>query len=341
MQYLRWARTDAKYTGPETKVGIEIESEAMLAYSAQDVISSAGVGMTFTAKEDGSLRNFGIEYVSEPLVYSKAKQETTKLLKKLREVPTIINPCPRAGVHVHVNVRDLSIPEIWTMACAYWLVEDPLVTWCGPSRVGNNFCLRLKDATRILGTAVNAVRNDFSNLSIQTSFGCFSPGGFKYAALNLATVYSLGTLEFRALDGTLDDVRINHWIDQVVKFKALALEFGTPEKLFSWLDNELDKKKVYEKILTPYFYSQLDIAKMCDTIYTSASFPLSIAYACPDWDQYNKALYNKYMGEKPDTPPANLDDDFDNMLRVLVDGPIQDNNAQPVVWEEHDEEEVA
>lgn len=276
--------------------GVEIETESKVPYFERDVCA----GTVFDAKHDGSLRNFGIEYVTNG-AYGKdvAKKNISTIIDRLLKIEGIDNGCPRAGTHVHSNVRDLTTSQVWTMACIYWAIEAPLTEWCGKSRVGNNFCLRLKDATRLVGMSVNAIRNEaigkpqFDNL-----FATYRADSCKYSGLNLATVYKFGTLEFRSLDSVLDDKRIGNWIDQIDHMRSLAIEFGNPHAFFDWVDKNDDKKTLYKKLLTPYFFDVINVDKAFEYFYTELTYPLSIAYACGDWAKLEQGIAERFDAKK-------------------------------------------
>lgn len=275
-------------------VGIEIETESTTPYDVATVLRKVPSLHVWRAEQDGSLRNFGMEYISVPLDYKAAKESVKVLLDTLHDsAPSLMHWCPRAGVHVHMNVRDLTNSEIWTAACIYWTIEHHLTNWCGDSRVGNNFCLRLKDATRLVGSAISAVQS-VARVSSPSSpeWRLFTPASHKYAGLNLATVQTLGTLEFRALDGTTDHVRINHWIDQVIRVRELAMEFGNPHAFFEWLDKQEDPKALAAKLLTPFMISTIqNLDVWYKQILLDIPLPLSVAYACSNWKRYEEKMF--------------------------------------------------
>lgn len=313
-QAIRWP------TGPRVSgalFGIEIETEATNPYDTTLFFSKYRGLTKWTATADGSLRNFGIEYVSTPLDQTNAKKEVTDLLTCLREfAPGVMPWCPRAGVHVHMNVRDMTSSEIWTAACIYWTIEHYLTEWCGESRVCNNFCLRLKDATRLVGSAISGIQSITRTSTPRVSeWRSFGPNTHKYAGLNLATVNSLGTLEFRALDGTTDPVRINHWIDQVAKIRELAIEFGNPHRFFEWLDTQTSSMTIASKLLTTFMYSQIqDHNAWLKQIYLDIPLPLSVAYACNNWDVYSAKVARLSAGNSASQVTA-MYNELENIAR--------------------------
>lgn len=321
-------------------VGIEVETEATIPYSYREVLGSSyhaerkefTLANVWAAKEDGSLRNYGIEYISSPI--KTYKPHVKALVDKLLTVPTLMKECPRAGIHVHVNVTDMTQSNIWTMACIFWTLENALVEWCGESRVGNNFCLRLKDATRVVGASVNAIRSVFVGTE-RDSFVSFHPNTHKYASLNLATVARLGTLEFRSLDGNLDSDRVNNWTEQLLLLRELAFKFEDPHKFFAWLDLQTDKVSIYKELLTPYFYKTLDIDNMYQRLYTDVGLAMTMAFACPDWDAFELGVVEKVTdrGKKFSEEEIGLNQPMENLLmrepamQVIQDDPFLEDEV--------------
>lgn len=314
-----------KYT--DDVYGVEIECESTNHYDVYLILKDI---QSWIVKEDGSLRNIGREFVSNPLSSSEAKKETTLVVNNLLNVQGIIKDCPRAGIHIHHNVQHKTHSQVWTEACLYWTLEPWLMDWCGPTRVGNNFCLRLKDATRLVGHCVSHIRDSYLGLPSYvnaSSFQPFKPSSCKYAGLNLATVGSLGTLEYRGLSGELDPERIGNWIDQISLMSSLANEFRHPQALFEWINNQDSAEVLFSKLLTPYFYKTLNITKMYESLFTNIGLPLTIAFACSDWDKYEtlltKSLENKQVKDiKIDGEPVILIADDNG----LADDAELDNN---------------
>jgi hypothetical protein len=92
----------------------------------------------------------------------------------------------RAGVHVHVNVQSLNIVELYNYMTLYLILEELLVKYCGPTRVGNLFCLRSCDADFLIDRIKWAVRNKrFRNLV---------DDNLRYASMNVKALGNYGSL---------------------------------------------------------------------------------------------------------------------------------------------------
>src|SRR5690606_25615934 len=122
-------------------IGLEIEVEGSLKAIA-DVHAQPKY---WTSKQEGSLRG-GVEYV----LYSPVPMK--ELPDALDEIGKVFEQCPkivrsiRCSTHMHVNVSDLTIQQIYNVIGYYYLIEDILVNTQGPVRKGNLFCLRMSDA---------------------------------------------------------------------------------------------------------------------------------------------------------------------------------------------------
>lgn len=102
------------------------------------------------------------------------------------------------------------------------------MSYCGKDRIGNKFCLRLRDASALISTCIRDFKRTtpFSSLHINT---------VKYAGLNLSAVNRFGSLEFRGMRGTLDDSTIDNWSTAVYKLVENAVKhFKSPAEVLDY-----------------------------------------------------------------------------------------------------------
>ncbi len=157
-------------------------------------------------KPDGSLRNNGIEYVSEVLDNElTAKQWYSGLLAQLNAAEADFNK--RCGVHIHMNFRGTNKGVRQAFLLKYLVVERHLLSLI-PQRRGSNFCLPLLDYDGDLDN----FRKYFSDLEGTRSCHYMS----KYSALNLKPLMTLGTMEFRALPSLSTPELFNQVLDILV-----------------------------------------------------------------------------------------------------------------------------
>ncbi len=168
----------------------------------------------WTVKRDGSLRGFGYEYISnKPLQGEKLYTSVRKLLAH-DDFVKYYDPSHRTSTHVHCNVQSWSQDKLYKVLLTYYLCEPLLTRWGGNQREGNLFCLRLCDAERNLDAVKMVIDENWHKL--HRTFDLY-----KYAALNIASIARLGTIEFRQMRGTNDPELIIKWIqkiDGVIKF---------------------------------------------------------------------------------------------------------------------------
>lgn len=179
-------------------IGVELEIEG-------GVFLDDSPGKYWLAKEDHSLRQ-GIEYVlAKPYHISKLPDLLSDLKAQLARC-TNIEPSIRCSTHVHVSVSDFTVRQVYNAVTAYYLFEEVLVETQPTDRNGNLFCLKMSNADGIR----EGILTSLSNGGFWRHFN--SPGHWKYGALNLATPYRYGSLEFRFLGAITDTVVLGKWV---------------------------------------------------------------------------------------------------------------------------------
>ena len=195
------------------EVGVEIEIESDNTLPNQESIPSY-----WRKTHDGSLRGpDNAEYV---LKKPKTEQETYKAIDILSKILPEINDSVRAGVHVHINVRDLTFLQLWTVISCYYILENLLTDWCGEGRQGNHFCLRASDADVVLQLVTKAVIKDDPRY--------LGTDSIRYAALNFNALSKFGSLEFRQLRTPQDFGKIKTWISILLNIKRNSFLFPNP-----------------------------------------------------------------------------------------------------------------
>ena len=218
-----------------TLFGIEIEMEGQ-------VRVPDGKSANWRQERDGSLRGDGSrEYVSRGAWDKKtAAAEILELYDNILKNKGTINNSMRAGVHIHLNMQDKTMMELFTFVALYYVLEDTLIDMFGTEeRVGNLFCLRLSDASytsEILATAIKS--GAFAQYMTDND-------EIRYSALNLTSLSKYGSVEFRALQTPQDPRQILSWIDIIELILKGSQKFKTPEEVLNHLsadgvDNTLD-----------------------------------------------------------------------------------------------------
>lgn len=199
-------------------VGIEIEIESLTPFPPNDETK-----YYWKMEHDGSLRGeHNIEYVlRHPRERNKAFKALDNLTIKLKNGGTEIVDSIRAGTHIHINVRDLTLLEMWTMVTCWYVLEELLTsTICGKDRVGNHFCLCAQDADAVLFKITSVIRKE--------NFKGLEGDNIRYSALNLCSIFKYGSLEFRAMRTPQNFEKIKLWIDILLSIKENSKLFPNP-----------------------------------------------------------------------------------------------------------------
>ena len=134
----------------------------------------------------------------------------------------------RAGVHVHINVQELNVVQLYTFITAYLCYEDALVKWCGPEREGNLFCLRARDAEFLLDFIIKSIKTGKMDKHLNHD-------DLRYASINLKSIFTYGSLEFRAMRSDGDFDGLSRWIKMLYALKTNSIKFANPAELINGL----------------------------------------------------------------------------------------------------------
>lgn len=241
------ANKDAYQKTPEEAfVAVEWENEYTGGTDVEDIPEIFG----WNFHEEGSLRFYGIEYVSDGPVPLEKVPQHLKVLQKCLETSFALSAFTssiRTSVHVHFDVSLMTILNVVNFAAVYWLVEDFLSDFCGEARKGNLFCLRSRDAESV-----------YYSLASALSIHCWPEAdifqnSMRYASVNLSAVRKFGSLEFRLMRGTTSFGDIQLWIDALEEVRQFSLKFKDPLQLRKYLfDNPA------EDLLRAVFVNTLD-----------------------------------------------------------------------------------
>lgn len=192
------------------EVGVEIEMEG----------ENLPIGTPITGwkvEADGSLRGNSCEMVlRRPEPRGEVEARLSALALHMKKAGTRLAETDRCGVHIHVNVQELSIQQTFSFILLYLLFEEPLVHYCGEEREGNLFCLRAKDAGFLLQKLRDCKKS--GNLTP------IANDHFRYASINMAALAKYGSLEFRALKTPYNIMEISDWANMILAIKDYAVK---------------------------------------------------------------------------------------------------------------------
>lgn len=226
-------------------VGIEFEVEK---YSVP--VSSERQAELLDFKSDGSLRGNSREVVTVPV-------NGENIVLAIREYLSLLNPeaetTSRCGLHVHVDMRECTVQQLINVLCTYCIVEDIMFRFCGENRYGNPYCLPLNDTL---------VSNKSTFINLLSSDSNYVSAGIhdttKYSALNILPLQRLGTVEFRAHEGTLDQEKIIEWVNLVLLVVDHGVTFkGTPQNMVDMIC--ASPERLLQNIFKEYFETKVKV----------------------------------------------------------------------------------
>ena len=215
--------------------GIEVEVEGVLVeYSDDEFIDGVSPSAYcsgnvskygWLTKEDGSLRNGGVEFISMP---TNGKHLYHVLDNLFKLIPKNTDFHPRAGIHVHVNCVDMSVAQVRRAILLYILFEPMFFSLVDKNRKKNIFCVPVESANAASDLLLLSTKRRKDSVQ-------------KYLALNIDTLYYYGTIEFRHLQSTNDLAVIGRWlkvIDNLFNFAKLSEDFdGLLQQVFNLTSN--------------------------------------------------------------------------------------------------------
>lgn len=250
-------------------VGVEIEVEGKRLPDHVDGRWNATV--------DGSLRGDNREYVlNGPIPVDNVHDAVSCLAVNLEANKAAPNFSFRTSVHVHVNVQELTYPQYLSMVYTYFLLEEPLMTYCGKERKGNRFCLRMQDAEGMVET----IGNLFRAKNHQDAFFGIPANQIRYSAINLEATSKYGSLEFRGMRGNMDADVISTWAKILVSIREFAKTMESPMDVYN-LYAELEPQGFMEHVLKDDARA-LYYPKLVKDVQRSFSLSLDLPFAYAD-----------------------------------------------------------
>lgn len=245
-----------------TRFGVEIEIE--------DTILDLETPL-WKVERDGSLRN-GYEYLfSGPLDGDKGYQALMQYHEAAKDNLGSDNMGHRTSIHIHIDVRDMTMEQVFTMTLAYISMEAILFEYLdNPFRENNIYCVRLQKMRRFLDHLQTGLHSANYEYLITD----------KYTAYNTSRLRDLGTVEFRMFPCTSDGHKIVEWANICMCFKKYALEHTTTELMAMVYG---DPSSLQSEILRPVYplFAEAPHDLVMKGVYTLQSMSISSRDACP------------------------------------------------------------
>jgi hypothetical protein len=196
--------------------GIEVEVEGVKVAPMNNI--------HWMSKPDNSLRGIeNLEYVlKKPITYNTIPKAVKALVTHWNKNNTDVMEVFRAGIHVHINVRDLTFKQLITFLSIAYIVEGLLVDFCGEERTGNYFCLISQDAEFPLYALDEACKTQ--NIKVLRN------DDLRYSFINLKAIPEYGSVEFRGLKTTKQCEQIYPFATMLKAMKEFSKK-SSPTKL--------------------------------------------------------------------------------------------------------------
>lgn len=246
-------------------VGVEIEVEG-------DSLPKKITG--WRTENDGSLRGESFEYVLKtPATFEELPSRLAAIETAYKAAGTHVHDSVRAGIHVHVNVQQLTLIELFNYLTLCIVFEDLLIEFCGESRTGNLFCLRTKDAQYL-----NRVLQDVAQT---TNFKLFDSDAVRYSFMNPKSIFQYGSLEFRSLKSTRDWDQILTWVGILLRLREVAKTFYNPQDIITGFSGQ-EVAQFRERVLGEFF-DTLNFPGADKKVFDSMRYAQDLAF-CTDWN---------------------------------------------------------
>lgn len=245
---------------PDREVGIEIEMEGKGL-----VRGPAGWETT----SDGSLRGESCEWVlTRPVTEADSYVLLDRLQKHLVDHGTKLSPSDRCGVHIHINVQEMDVDDVFKFCILYLVLENLLVEWCGEDREGNLFCLRAEDAEYLIQCLLRAKQKGTFKQAVHEDI--------RYASMNITSLIKYGSLEFRALRTPADFNRIKTWIKMLLAIKRASYNYKSTEEIIEFIS--MKGGRTFLRTIFGELYNELNTTNLNNRIIDAARRVQDVAY---------------------------------------------------------------
>jgi len=257
--------------------GIEMEIEG-----ANILKPPIEVMQYWTTTKDGSLRiknpgDEAIEYLFRmPFGPAQTEKAIGYLFAYLNSPGVTVYESYRTSIHVHVNFAMEEYRTIYNFICLALLFDELLVSQNGEHRVGNNFCLRAKDAMGQLQELMSSVNNGHGFFDINQNH--------RYSSINFASLMKYGTIEFRSLECTTHEGRLMHWIGTLQALKNKAKIFKNPTEIIQAFSG-LGPEAFLKDVLGPYAAKYVAVEGATDMLFNGMRIAQDFAY-CSEWNEF-------------------------------------------------------
>lgn len=204
------------------RFGIEVEVEG------QNLPQE--IPQQWIAEKDNSLRGESAEYILRvPLDRKEANNAIMELKDALSK--STLSFSHRTSVHVHVNVSEFTRNELLVFLYLAYLFDSVMYQYAGRKIAGNRFCLRLIDAQDTV-RFLERLASEPNRIPLPQNEQA------KYAAVNIVPIGKYGSVEFRAMAGTMNTIRLRNWLAMLEKLVDFSQKYSTIEEMMASFNND-------------------------------------------------------------------------------------------------------
>lgn len=267
--------------------GVEIELEGVgVKTSKADILNF------FTIHNDGSLRqkapgDEAIEYVFHgPLDMKETEKALVALFSHLNAPGVTVYPSYRTSIHVHLSCALETHRTIYNLMCLSIIFDELLVSQNGDHRIGNNFCLRARDARGQVEELIQCIEQTGHFYSLQSNN--------RYSSINFVSLLKFGTIEFRSLECTTDLQRVLAWIRTLDRIRTIARKFENPQDVLKHA-TEMSPKTFMYFVLGEFADKYIAVEGWDEMLHHGIRLANDFAF-CSKWE-------NLKPGQKKPAPP--------------------------------------
>lgn len=306
--------------------GLEIELEG------RNIVTSDPDILTYWGQHnDGSLRknpkfedSQTIEYVfRKPFNMKDTEDALSRLFKYLNQSKkVVVFESYRTSIHVHVNCMNDSIRTIVNFITLAAIFDELFVSQNGQTRIGNNFCLRTRDAEGQIADLIHSITSHYGG----SPFHSISQNN-RYSSVNVASLNKFGTIEFRSLECTTDYDRVMHWIRTLQALKEAARGYKDPVDIIAAFSKK-GPLAFTTSTLGPQAAYYTKVPEFQDMLHVGMRLAQDFAY-CSEWLLPTKDDLRDYSKKRPTRKMSNLS--LNEMMMHQLDNMVMpQTHGQPV-----------
>lgn len=261
-------------------IGIELEYENF----RPEYLSTQEI-QNWTVAGDGSLRNSGVEFVSQPMW-----RRTEDRLRYIEEIVNLTQceTSERCGLHIHLNMRPYTMGNLFSFITLYALIEPTIYQTYAVGREDNIFGVPLyrNQAQQSACSAdILTIRLFAGDLRLRDDFIPRPPdtqmtSTNKYSALNFGgCLMNQGTVEMRQPYCSNDFEAILSWVDFVKRLYQTGVGYDDPLQVLDEYESD-----GLESLQTSLFGASYDIDPDIQELAEDAAY-LVAGHEEPTWQE--------------------------------------------------------